>query len=543
MAASLYFRIFGVWTLSLLPAFAGAGFIGDYHPGFFAIMLVVLFMQVIFGFLFNDLLGRAELLRQTGPWDFSIVLLLFTVLMVFVAGMFVMALRFQTLFDPRVVLLESGQVPPFALASLLAFPIQTWLLHMFDPAKNRLHAALHSLSAGILLACFFFLVYFIFASVFNQPVFDVDDVFFDTDGLLWRTRFTTDDYRDYYWRSVHPYVLLLIRPPIAFLSLFLNGDRLGAALLLTALAGAGCVFLAWFFIKKMTGRALYALLIASMLGASASHLVFGSLIETYIFLAAVMMIFLVMLLLQAPFWALLLPGLASFGITFTNFAQVMIALVFARHEWRQLIKYGIILLALVIPLTLLNNMFYPDSQPYFFVPSTLGAEVENTFAISLPRALAVGRVMFFHSIVAPTPLVLEEEIPFLKVWMFKADPIQQGEYRTWLGTTLAIFWLGLILVGIHLFIKNLRTQDHRFPFAFICILLFNFALHLQYGKDLFLYSTNWSYALVLFLALSWREWAGIKWFQIALLLFTALLLLNNSGLILAMLETSALHIK
>jgi hypothetical protein len=129
------------------------------------------------------------------------------------------------------------------------------------------------------------------------------------------------------------------------------------------------------------------------------------------------------------------------------------------------------------------------------------------------------------------------------VWMFKADPMRLSAYETSFGAALAFAWLGLIFLGGFLFIKNLRKQDNRFPFAFIFILLFNFILHLQYGKDIFLYSTNWAYAIILFLALAWKELADKRWFQIILLLFLALLLANNSRLIFTMLSTSALHIK
>jgi hypothetical protein len=199
--------------------------------------------------------------------------------------------------------------------------------------------------------------------------------------------------------------------------------------------------------------------------------------------------------------------------------------------------------ALTIPLALLNNFVYPNSQPYFFIPSGLSIEADNTFAPSINRGLAVIRVIFFHSIVAPDPLILKEEIPFLKVWIFKADPMRLSEYRTLLGTFLAYGWLVLLLLGGFLFLKNLKKTDNRFPFAFILILLFNFVLHLRYGKDVFLYSTNWTYAIILFLAFAWEELADTKWFQIVLLAFLVLLLVNNSRLISTMLSTSALHIK
>jgi hypothetical protein len=66
---------------------------------------------------------------------------------------------------------------------------------------------------------------------------------------------------------------------------------------------------------------------------------------------------------------------------------------------------------------------------------------------------------------------------------------------------------------------------------------------LKFGKELFLYATNWTYAIIFLLALAWKEFANKRWFQIALLVFVALLLVNNSRLIFTMLSTSALHIK
>jgi hypothetical protein len=199
--------------------------------------------------------------------------------------------------------------------------------------------------------------------------------------------------------------------------------------------------------------------------------------------------------------------------------------------------------ALVIPLALLNNFIYPKSQPYFFIPSSLTAETGNTFPLTTRRATAIARVMVLHSIVAPDPLILKEEIPFLKVWMFKADPMRVSIYKTWFGKFVAYFWIGLVLLGGFFFLKNIKKDDNRFPIAFIFILLFNFVLHLRYGKDVFLYSANWTYAIISFLAFAWKELAGKRWFQFVLLTFLALLLVNNSRLIFTMLDTAAMHIK
>jgi hypothetical protein len=546
MVKSFNPRMFLAWMVSVSFAFFALGFLGNFYSTFFEIIPLTLLIQLLAGLLIYRLLGKAKYLRSSQPLDLAIALALFLALTAFALTLPGMANQFPRLFDAGYFILKNGQVIPFIIGSFLSLPCLAWGRKFVKQNSVKQTAAYHFMNeivTGLLVAGFFFIVYLMLASIFNQPVFDVDDIFFDSDGLLWRTRFVTDSYRDYYWRSVHPFVLLIVRPLIALFAFFLKGDRLAAAFVLVAFTGAFCVFLAWYFVKHTVGNSLYALLAASLLGASAAHLVFGSLIETYIFLAAVAMAFMVLLLKDKPLFALIIAGTLSFGITITNFIQTAIAFIFVKRDLKQWIKYGLIVGALVIPLALLNNFIYPNSQPYFFIPSNLTIEADNTFAPSVARRAAILRVMFLHSIVAPDPLILEEEIPFLKVWIFKAEPMRLSEYDTWFGRTLAFAWLGLLLLGGFLFLKNLRKEDNRFTFAFTLILLFNFALHLRYGKDLFLYSANWTYAVILFLSLAWKELANKKWFQVVLLVFLALLLVNNSRLIFTMLSASALHIK
>ncbi len=533
------FRSLSAWGLAVPASYLVVGFLGNYHVAFPWVTLIAFAVCALCGFWLHDLLRKVRTLYPARAWDLSLAGVLLLALLVFAVVMFETGLQFPSLFKPDIFLPEEGQVIPIILGCIPAFPVLSWwVVRSSETGTTTL-----AISDGLLLAGFFLLIYLIPASIFNQPAFDVDDIFFDTDGLLWRTRFTTPRYQDYYWRSVHPFVLLLIRPAVAAVSFFLRGDRLAAAFLLTAGAGAACVFLAWFFIKRKTGNSLYAMLIASLLGASTAHLVFSSLIETYIFLAAVMLTFLLLLIVNAPFYTLVLGGLASFGITLTNFAQPVIALLLVKRDLKQWIKYGLIVLALVFPLSLLNNFIYPGSQPYFFIPSTFTAEAENTFVPSIARAGAILRVMSLYSVVAPDPLILQEEIPFQKVWIFKADPLMLSEYRTWTGTALTIYWIGLLVMGVYLFLKYLSINDDRFQFSFILILFFNFILHLRYGKDLFLYSTNWTYALILLLALSWMRLADRKWFQVVLLLFICLVLANNWHLVYTMMSTAAQHIK
>jgi hypothetical protein len=354
-------------------------------------------------------------------------------------------------------------------------------------------------------------------------------------------------YKDYYERTVHPFVLIVVRPWANLISLFLKGNLLPASFVLIALTGALFVFLVWYFVKKVAANSLYALLIGALFGASASQLIFGSILETYGFLGALALIFIILLLKDAPLWTLAATGLAAFGITISNLAQTVIAHFMVKRDFRGLVKYGLIVAALIVPLNLLNNVVYPDAHPYLWRVDTLQFEEKNVFEITPQRANYLARVMALHSFVAPRPVLFKEDIPFIKVWMFRdtprKEPLRIGQYDDPFSNFVAYLWAGFLLLGAVFFLKNFLKQDNRFPLAFILILLFNFVLHLRYGRDFFLYSPNWTYAIVLLLALAWRELAGRRWFQGSLLAFILLLLVNNSKLIHVMLTVSVLHVR
>lgn len=543
-------RLFPAWLIGVPFSYFIVGFLGKSYSFDYEIIPPVIFLHSCLSIYLYHVLGRAKAQLHSNPIDFGMTITLFGILSAFTLVIFKMAEDFPGLFGPVFTYLTANQLIMFVVALGISLPLSSWILPYVRNGRIR-HSMIFRLIdqnlAGLILAGFLFSTYLILVSIFNQPAFDVDDIFFDADSNLWRWRFATLDYRDYYWRSVHPFVLIIIRPLVALIAFFLKGDTLHATFVLVAFMGALCVFLVWYFVKHVVGNSLYALLIASVFGASAAQLVFSSLIETYIFLAATALVFLILLLKDKPLFLLVITGLVAFGITISNFGQTVIAHLLIKRDIKQWVKYGLIVAALVVPLTLLNNFVYPNSQPYFFDLSSYESEGHNSFPPSIQRGEYLARVMFLHSIVAPEPLILKEEIPFLKVWMFRAsikkDPMRIAQYESWFSTSLAYTWLALIFLGGTLFLKNLWRQDNRFQFTFILILLFNFVLHLRYGKDVFLYSTNWTYAVILFLALAWGELANKRWFQISLLVFVALLLVNNSQLIYTMLSASALHIK
>jgi hypothetical protein len=65
------------------------------------------------------------------------------------------------------------------------------------------------------------------------------------------------------------------------------------------------------------------------------------------------------------------------------------------------------------------------------------------------------------------------------------------------------------------------------PLAFLLCLLFNFLIHLNYGQELFLYSPDWTYALILFTAFGLAPFAKNRFFQGGMLVFISLLAYNQ----------------
>lgn len=535
------------WLLGIPVTYFAVSYFENFYKTGLQVALWTILIHSFTSLFVYYLLDRIPREFNSNRGDASLASTLFAALLVLLPASYNLAKPYTNLFDPFTFHLDPAVRLTFVLGLVPALFIVMTVVRRWDWKASRIHAFLEENLGGLLTALLFFCVYLLFASVFNRPHYDADDVFFDADGNLYRYRFTAPTYEDYYWRPAHPFILLIVRPLVAALGFLFNGNKLFAAFTLNAFVGGLCVYLVWYFVKHKAGNPLFALLVAALFGASPTQLMFGSVIESYIYLSAVALAFLVILLKDKPLYLQVIAGLTAFGITISNVAQTFIAHFFVKRNIKQIVVYGLIIGALVVPLSLLNNFIYPDSSPYFWDFSTLEGEGHNQFPATIQRADYLARVMTLHSFVAPEPLVIRDGLPFPKVWMFRAsikkDPMQLANYESLLGDGLSIIWAGLLILGGVLFLKNIRKQDNGFSFAFIVTVLFYFVLHLRYGKDVFLYSTNWTYAILLFLALAWSELAGKRWFQILLLVFVVLLMANNLGMLETMMRITAPTVK
>ncbi len=544
-------RLLTGWMLGGIPAFFTTSFLSNFYVASHQIVFISALSFLAFGILLHHSMGRLQRFAQKSPLDFWIVLFIFTLPIIFQIMFFRHGLQFPVLFNADNFLLNENEQLVFALGAAASLPLLAWILrHLKEPGvyraliQNKPVAFIRENLSGLTLSGLFFYLYLLIGSVLNFPTFDVDDIFFDADGFIWRYRLTTDHWQDFYWRSVHPLALLILKPSVNLLSLFLNGNLHFAAIVLTAAAGASCVFFTWMFMKGVLENNTSALIMASLLGLSTSHLFFGALIETYIFLAAASLFFFILMQRKNDTTPLLVSvGVVAMGITLTNFAQIGIALFCAKPNLKFLVRYGFIVVTLVISLTLVSNVFYPNASPYFFVPSSFIAERNNVRGISLSRVQALTRAFLFNNIAAPTPMTFQDQIPFTQFRFYRAEDYTISRYSTPLQSAAEWAWLALLVVAVIFFIKDFKSHPMSLTLALIGCIAFNLLIHLKYGKELFLYSPNWTYAIVLLLGISWKSLLQRRVFQITLLAFLCLLILNNAALFRTIIEISAPYIK
>jgi hypothetical protein len=407
----------------------------------------------------------------------------------------------------------------------------------FSMASADVSAFIREHLAGLLLAFLFFCAYFYIGLRLNPIDLDTVDNFLDADNSAWMQRIADPDGGSLEMRGPHPFAYLIFRPFGLLLDLFTRNFA-QAAILLNAFAGGLCVFLTWIYFKRHTQNAVYAFLIAGLLGLSTAHFFFGSVVETYIFSALFLILFFVLLQRNdSSMGSLIFVSLITFGITLTNFIQTLIGLVVTRPRIKEVIRFAGLTLSLGIILSLVHAALYPASK-LFFLPAD--AQTEEEFAFSpvgepswrvIGRGILLIRTVFLYALIAPRPYVFVNEVggTFPRFNFFKIAP-ETFSYSSYdgLGNLLILVWAILLFVAGMLFLIDLvRTRKVDIRLGLLLCVLFNFCLHLYYGYEPFLYSPDWAYALIFFTALSFAPLAGNRIFQTGLFLFLAGLVVNQ----------------
>jgi len=390
---------------------------------------------------------------------------------------------------------------------------------------------------GLYASGMFFLINLIIARALNHPALSINSVLFEADAGPWMTILASPD-GDVVNRSVHPLTLIILRPLIRLVAGFM-GERwdLGGMLVAAAMGGL-CVFMTWLFIKRATNSKTYAFIFSTLLGSTATHLLFGSLTENYIFGATALIFFFLLIQADEKRFSILIPaGLLLFGITITNIAQGVIGLFFNKFGLRRLLQFAVLVIASGVMLTTITSAIYPNMQTFFFVPADLAFEFnfvkkdqDAPTANLVEKIQVVSRTMLLYGVVGPSPIEAISEKPPFPTIDFKTFDIHGNRLASYkgLGNLPLGLWLVLLAGAFLVFVKNIRSSKHLpLMLGLLGTLVFNFLLHLVYGTELFLYTAYWMYALIFFIALALSEFSDKKWFESEITIFVLVLIVNN----------------
>jgi hypothetical protein len=340
-------------------------------------------------------------------------------------------------------------------------------------------------------------------SLSDGALMEKDDLVFQADIPRVVTELTRTEGR-HYRTKVHPAFVLLLNPPGRALRAVLGRPRL-AAIVLTAMAGGAAVMA----LREMLLGAGLTPLLASLwtlvLATSSSHVFFSSVPESFAYSAASLTLLFALFARGAPPLLLsVLAGVAAFGMVITNAAAVgLLELFRVRKGWRRMAGAAATVLAVALiaaGLAALQKRLYPDSVPFY----SRGSLNEEPAYVQVPagaaaaaRARDVAAHLLLFNLAAPEVEVGKAAARFPVTTFAPAGP---GALRP-AGWLHAVLWLGLIArAGSRL----ARGAEARSPLLAPLALwiLFNAALHLVDGEDLFLYTEQWTFAVVALVALA-----------------------------------------
>ena len=540
---SLSHYFFG-YLLSLIFAYGAVGFFSEVLKTSFSVMIFTAIFVVLGSVCGYYLIRRAAHSLSDGFLRKLLNIILVLALPLFLGIMIYLSLQFPVMFVWDYITVPQKWLGLFFATALVAGVCGLGVLDKFESGgyyesfkKTKLFDFVSNNLPGLYAGGMFFLINLMIARAINHPALSINSVLFESDAGPWMTILGSPA-SDVINRSVHPLVLITVRPIIRFVGIFM-GDQWHLAPMLAAAAMSGlCVLMAWIFINRAIGIKTYAFAFAILLGSTATHLLFGSLTENYIFGSASLILFFLLIQAGEKRFAVLVPaGLLLFGITITNIAQGVIGLFFNKFGFRRLLRYCVIILALGITLTILTSALYPNTQTFFFVPADLAFEFNFVRTTQEPLAnrliqkfQVVSRTMFLYGVVGPSPIeAISKKDPFPTIDL-KTFDIRENRLASYKGLANIPLILWLILLGwaFLAFAKNIRSSKHlSMMFGLLGTLAFNFLMHMVYGTELFLYTPYWTYALIFFIALALSEYADKKWFESILAIIVVTLMINN----------------
>jgi len=546
---------FSGFLLALLLAFVTVGFLNEAIETIFNLILFTSILTLVGSVVGYYLVRHAARSFQNGFLTRPLNIILFLTLPVFLIMLIFAALQFPAMFLWEYIAVPSNWLGWFTASAFFAGAWGITALFQFESRwvskirQTGIFKLIKDNLPGLYAGGIFFLINLIIARSLNHPALNINTVLFESDAGPWMSILGSPT-EDIINRSVHPLVLITLRPLVRFVTLFIEDSWNLAPILVVAAMSGLCVLMAWMFIKRATAQSTYAFIFAVMLGSTSSHLVFGSLTDTYIFGVTSLILFFLLIQAKEDRFSVLIPaGLLVFGITITNIAQGVIGLFFNGFGFKRLVRYGLLLAATAVVLTVLTSALYPHRQTFFFVPGDIAFEGkfvkpahQSPAERLVERFKIVSRTMFLYDVTAPRPLEIianKPPHPTIDLKTYDARKNILASYKGFSNLPLAM-WMLLLAASLVYFIKQLRISPHTpLMLGLLGSLAFNFLLHMNYGTELFLYTPFWTYALIFFVALAFAEVAGRAWFQSMLAVFVIVLMINNFQFIFTILRALA----
>ncbi|MFC1497794.1 discoidin domain-containing protein [Verrucomicrobiota bacterium] len=362
----------------------------------------------------------------------------------------------------------------------------------------------------ICLLCFGLLYLHMGMQIAKTQICDYDGLVFHADTAEVAediTRFHTPNHGD---TNVHPLFVLLINPFGVLLAKIFPVPQ--AVLILNTIIGILIVWTAYLFFAN-AGLSFFQTLLWSVLtGASACNMFFAIIPERHITASlAITFMCLSAIKYSGRIKKFLPAGILSLGITITNFFQCLILfaasllnkLPSSNGKIIKIIKkttaFSAATLVTTTALSLIQSWIWPHTR-FFFIPSVYKEETSFLFTPDNLKALFTRFLellshIFYFNIAAPSPLLRHDTLMF---------DLRSFACYSFVGCLTITLWSILAALSIYLFSRGHRRWSKIQAGLLLCI-LFNVFLHMFYGDDFFIYTTNWTFIVIAATALTFSS--------------------------------------
>lgn len=301
----------------------------------------------------------------------------------------------------------------------------------------------------------------------------------------------------HYRTKVHPLFVLFFNPVGVFLKTWMVRPR-PVAILLTAAATALGVVLFRELLARLGVERRRGDLWTAVFALSASQVFFGVFPETFAFSSASLLLVFVAFAAQPPSrLSVFLSSLVAFGVTTVNFVACFFLSLLRqpagtppRKAVLRATVFAVTLVAMAAALSLVQKGYSPSTE-VFFLPSSLAEEASYTFRPESARAVATRagdlvRSVLFTSLAAPALAVQPRA---------GLPPLTRFGGSNTASLIHALVWIGLLAAGAAAW-RRREWRARPLERALGLWLAFNLALYSFYGTTFFLYSSQWTFAVL-----------------------------------------------